>query len=275
MEELLRRKAQAAEEAEDYQAALQIWRSIIARAPDARNLIQYGSAAQKAGNWHEAEMAFSKALQHDPSSPLIMENIGSLWANRTDKSAVESFQTAKRWFLEALAYSRNARLLTQLGAVYQECDEFILARKVLQEAIKIEPDYEEALYNLAVIEEEDHPERSRELLENAIRIDPNYAAAHQALGRIYQAGNDLINAEYHFRRSLEIDPADYWSNLYLANLLGAMGRNVEAEETYRFAVNLHPEETGGVDLFARFLDSIGKQELASELRKSSGGDISK
>ena len=104
-----------------------------------------------------------------------------------------------------------------------------------------DPDYEEALYNLAVLDEKRSPQRSIELLERAIQIDPDYAIAHQALGRLYQRARDLVRAEYHFRRSLEIDPADYWSNMYMANLLGVLGRNEEAERTYRLAISLHPE----------------------------------
>ena len=77
---------------------------------------------------------------------------------------------------------------------------------------------------------------------------------------------DLTRSEYHFRRSLEIDPGDYWSNIYLANLLGVLGRRNEAEQTYRFATNLHPEIAGGFELFANFLDAIGKGEEAVKTR---------
>jgi len=37
--------------------------------------------------------------------------------------------------------------------------------------------------------------------------------------------------------------------MYLANLLGVQGRNEEAEQMYRFAVTLHPETNGGVEIF--------------------------
>jgi Tfp pilus assembly protein PilF len=92
-----------------------------------------------------------------------------------------------------------------------------------------------------------------------------------ALGKLYQLGvlyhelSDFLHAEYHLRRSLDEDPTDYWSHLYLANLLGVQGRDIEAEQTYRFATNLHPEITGGSELFARFLESLGKTREASEL----------
>jgi Tfp pilus assembly protein PilF len=142
----------------------------------------------------------------------------------------------------------------------------LAAREAFDEAIQIDPDYEEALYNLAVLDEKKNPQRSVELLERAVQIDPDYAIAHQALGRLSQRAKDLVRAEYHFRRSLEIDPADYWSNMYMANLLGVLGRNEEAEQTYRLATRLHPEIAGGIETFARFLESIGKQDEAASVR---------
>src|SRR5262249_20857454 len=148
----------------------------------------------------------------------IMENIGSLWANRTDTDETKSLGQAKVWFLRALAREKHARLLTQLAGIHVALAEFAAAKGAFEEAIQIDPAYEEALYNLAVLIEKTSPQKSVELLENAIQADPNYALAHQVLGRLFQRGNDLLGAEYHFRRSLEIDPADYWSNMYMANL---------------------------------------------------------
>jgi hypothetical protein len=34
-----------------------------------------------------------------------------------------------------------------------------------------------------------------------------------------------------------IDPSDYWSNLFLANLLGVQGKNAEAEVMYELATS--------------------------------------
>jgi tetratricopeptide (TPR) repeat protein len=267
--DFLENRAEEAEEAGDLQTAFESWKELAARNHESVFFCRYGRVAQKLEKWEEAEDAFSEALRLEPTSSLIMESIGSLWAHRTDKNETDSFQTAKRWFLQALRYERHARLLTQLAGTYVALAEYPAARDAFEEAIRIDPDYEEALYNLAVLDEKTNPERSLELLERAIQIDPDYAIAHQALGRLYQRARDLVRAEYHFRRSLEIDPADYWSNMYMANLLGVLGRNEEAERTYRLATRLHPEITAGIETFARFLESIGKQDEAASVRAQS------
>lgn len=270
MEDFLDKRAEEAEEAEDLPKALGLWKELAIKNQDPVFFCRYGRAAQKLERWAEAENAFSGALHLDPNSSLTMESMGSLWASRTDKDEVDCFQTAKQWFLRALQHERHARLLTQLAGTYVALADYGAARDAFQEAIRIDPNYEEALYNLAVLDEKTNPQKSVELLERAIQIDPDYLMAHQVLGRLNQRAKDPVRAEYHFRRCLEIDPADYWSNIYLANLLGAQGRNAEAEGMYRFATGLHPEMSGGLDLFARFLESIGKKDEAASVRAQGG-----
>jgi len=265
----MQQRAEEAEEALDLGTALALWKELAEKNQESFFFLRYGSVARKLERWEEAEIALSHALRLDPDSSLIMENIGILWLHRPDQNETDSLECAKNWFLQALEHERLARTLTLLGATYVALAEDVQAGDAFEEAIRIDPDYEEALYNLAKLEEEMNPQRSICLLERAIRIDPDYAIAHQVLGRLFQKTQDLVQAEYHFRRSLEIDPADYWSNMYMANLLGVQGRNGEAEETYRFAVNLHPDMAAGFEFFARFLESIGKAEEAARVRAQS------
>jgi len=263
----LEEQAERAEERGDLQASLGLWKEAAEKDQDAVSYCRYGLVAEELGRWDEAFRAFSEALRLEPNLSLAMESMGDLWATRTDTESLESLTKAREWFLKALKYERTARVLTFLGSTHRALGELEKAQTAFEEAVTVNPDYEEALYNLGVLEEKANPSRAIEVLERATQIDPRYGAAHQALGRLYQKGKDLPRAEYHFRRSLEVDPADYWSNIYLANLLGALGRNEEAEQTYRFVTDLHPEITGGLDLFARFLDSVGKQEEAAKIRE--------
>jgi len=264
------KRAEDAENVGDLETAYELWKQLAPASSDEYVLTRYGRVAQKLQKWEEAERAFARAFRMAPTSSLVMEIMGSLWADRTDKTDAESFQTAKQWFLKALELGRHARLLTQLACVDAALDNEEGARGWLEEAIQLDPDYEEALYNLAVLEEDSNPEKAIDQLERAIRIDADYAEAHQVLGRLYQKAGDLIRAHYHFRRCLEIDPADYWSNLYLANLLAVQGRNDEAENTYRLATSLCPEISDGAELFANFLDNIGKSEEAASVRAKLG-----
>lgn len=262
----LQEQAEAAEEAEDLQLAFELWRELVRREGESYSLLRYGSLAKRMEKWDEAESAFSEAMHRDPGFALILECIGDLWARRTDKDTAESFGVAKQWFLKALEHGRSARLLTRLGLTYRALGDSAAAEGAFKQAVEVDPEYEEALYNLALNEKETDPQMAAELLERAIEIDPDYALAHHELGGLYEGLQDLTRAEYHFRRSLEIDPADYWSGLFLANALAVQGRNEEAEKMYRFATSLNPELVGGFEFFARFLESIGKKSEAAAAR---------
>jgi tetratricopeptide (TPR) repeat protein len=266
MDDPLENEAQRIEESGDLESALRLWKELATTRKDPLLFCDYGRVAEKLGLWDEGERAFTTALRMDRNFPLALEGMGSLWFTRTDKSAAESFQTAKEWFLKALKYERNARLLTFLGATYAAAGNAHEAQSAFEEAIGIDPNYEEALYNLAKIEKDVDARKAIDLLERAIAVDPDYSLAHQELGKLYQHAGDLTNAEYHFRRSIDGDPTDYWSHLFLANLFAAQGKNIEAERMYKFATGVHPEIRAGVEFFARFLASIGKQDEAASVR---------
>ena len=178
----------------------------------------------------------------------------------------DAFSAAKEWFLRALRRDRKARTFSLLGATYLALGDEAAARDAFAEALQIDPNYEEALYNLALFEGKKDIRKSIELLERAIEINPQYFLAHQELGQALQRSGDLPEAEYHFRRSLEITPGDIWSLLYLANVLAVQGKTDEAEQAYRQAKSLYPDDEAAVKFFANFLESIGKKEEADALR---------
>lgn len=203
-----------------------------------------------------------------PGSALIFELMGSLWAWRTDKGERTSFETAKEWFQRAIAIEKSARLFSQLGGVYVALDDNVPAAEAFEEALRLDDCYEEAMYNLAKLRESTQPDEAIRLLERALERDPSYGLAHQALGILVEKRGDLVKAEYHFRRCLEIDARDYLSMLFLANVLGAQGKETQAEREYENAIAFDPKEKAGPLLYAKFLDFIGKPDKAAEVRSS-------
>jgi tetratricopeptide (TPR) repeat protein len=262
----LEEKAEKARENGDLDTACVLWKEIATRNQNAPSFVSYGRLATKLEKWDEAESALAQALLLDPGFSVAMVGMGILWYRRTDREETECFQTARDWYLRAIELDCNASVLTLLGCSYMALGDSLAAQHAFEGALKIDPRYEEAIFNLASLRAKSDPTGAAELLERAIEIDGDYSLAHQQLGVLRHRSGDLIQAEYHFRRSLEADPTDYWSHLYLANCLAVQGREAEAEQTYRFVTSLQPENEGGLRFFANFLESIGKRQEASVLR---------
>jgi len=262
----LQERAIAAEESGDSTLAFELWGNLAKTDTESVASLKYGALAIQLEKWDVAEGALMEASRRHPRASIVMVLLGKLWAHRTDQDRTQSLQIAKQWYVKALERKRIAPFLTLLGAVCVRLDQIPEAKAAFEEAIAIDPEYDEAMYNLAVLEEKNDPLRCIALLTRAVEIDPDYLIAHQMLGRKLQKQGDLKDAEFHFRRCLEIDPDEYWSNLYLANLLGVLGRNEEAEKAYRHAIALKPDLEGGLRFFANFLKSIGKNTEAAALR---------
>jgi tetratricopeptide (TPR) repeat protein len=258
------KEACLAEEEGNLDLALSMWKELAESRNSEYCFLRYARVARELEKWQEAEDAYSRAIA--PESALTFIAMGILWTHRTDRDERESYEAAKECFLRAIAIEKGAIAFTLLGAVYVELEDVTSAQEAFEEALRLDSGYEEAMYNLAELRRESRPDEAIRLHERAIEIDPDYRLAHQALGKLRHKRGDLAKAEHHFRRCVEIDPKDYFSILYLANCLGVQGRDIEAEREYENAIALDPTPEGSGRFYANFLDSIGKHEIAAELR---------
>jgi len=140
-----------------------------------------------------------------------MSGLGLLFLHRTDVNESAALKEAMYWFTKALEIERNARILTFLGNTSKAMNYRDDAVRYLEEAIQLDRNYEEAYFILAKLEKESRPEVAKHLLRRAIDIDPEYLNAHQELGNLLHKEGDILGAEHHFRRCVEIQPNEYWS----------------------------------------------------------------
>jgi tetratricopeptide (TPR) repeat protein len=262
----LEERAESAERSGDFEGAFSLWCQLAAQTRDPMSFCRAGQAAEEAEKWIDAEDAYKRAIKLDPMFVEAMEGLGALFIGRTDGDSHLNFVQAKEWLLRALKINRHARLLTFLGDTYAGLDEREAAHEAFNEAILLDPTYEEAYFNLALLAEDQNPPEARRLLEKAVELNPNYGLAHQRLGIIFHKAGDLLQAEYLFRRCIEIEQEDYFSHLYLANTLAVQGRDGEAEQEFRAAISLRPTEPGAYKLFANFLDGDSRAKEATEIR---------
>jgi len=250
----------------ELERAFEAWRQLASESKDPAHYCHLGFAANNLGKWKQAEEAFLSALQLEPRLAEAMTGLGVVYLERTDGDRVRNFEEAKAYLLRASEIERTAHGMSLLGITHRVLHEDDAARSAFTEALRIDPNYEEAYFNLSQFEMENDPIKAINLLGRALEIDPDYSRAHEKMGELLQRRKDLIGAERHFRRCIEIDALDYWAHLHLANNLYAQGRHSEAEREYRLAINVHPEEKAGIQLFASFLSNLSRHEEAAELR---------
>lgn len=156
------------------------------------------------------------------------------------------------------------------------------AKDLLEKALELDPDYEEAHYNLGVVLfHEGDLESAQPRLERALAIDPEYASAHYMLGKLHlrniHLGNDpqwendeAKTSEYHLTRSMELDPEHLESRLQLIDLYWTLARYRKAEEHCRYVVQMFPKSSVAHwvcgDFFA--CTDRGRQKAESLLKKA-------
>jgi Flp pilus assembly protein TadD len=84
------------------------------------------------------------------------------------------------------------------------------------------------------------PDQAREALTTAIALNPNFAPAWLNLGNAFMDIDDLIAAETHCRRALDLDPMLIEAHVSLGFILTAQARLTEAIAALEDAIRIDP-----------------------------------
>ncbi|MFE9468554.1 tetratricopeptide repeat protein [Streptomyces virginiae] len=121
----------------------------------------------------------------------------------------KDFSGATRSFRQVLDLNVNPAVKLawyNLGVIAQHDNRTTDARTAYDHALKIDPNFESALYNKALLIESNHPDQAIAILRHIVRADPKAATAH----------------------------------LHLAQALAKKGRDKEAKDTFGLAVRADP-----------------------------------
>ncbi|MEE8367904.1 MAG: tetratricopeptide repeat protein, partial [Thermoanaerobaculia bacterium] len=111
----------------------------------------------------------------------------------------------------------------------------------LEEIVQEDPDNLAVLNYLAVnYNQNGQLEKARELLEHSIELDPNQEEAHYQLCRALFAAGDLLGAKGHAEAILEFQPSSIVALNELGRILASLGDEVGAIEHYELALDLDP-----------------------------------
>jgi len=235
--ERLVEEARRLEEQGATEQALDSWRAVISREQDPDYLCKFGMLALDSGRWSEAEEAFASAIKIAPTEPEAYEGMGILLEQ------LGQYERAKAYLTKSLDLEKTASAFTVLGCSQMGLDEFDAARDSFRAALKIDPNYEEAYYNMALTFTGEQLGESVTLLRQAIEIDPAYAKAHREVGwRLYKTGQPQ-EGKTHLMYAIDLNPSDGWSYIYLGNLMWRAGELDSAERMFKRAGEVWPDSS--------------------------------
>jgi len=222
------------EERGEYAGALELWRELALELVDASILCRQARLAEQLGYIEEAERAYRRAIRTDERLPWAYVGLASILMGRSE------FAEAAIFLAEALNLEKSAITYTMLGVTLISLDRNEDASENLQAALRLDPTYEEAYFNLALIKQKTDRRAAESLFLEALEADPDYADAHRELGWLLNEAEPSARAEYHLRRAVELKPSDSWTRVYLGNLLWKRGDISAAIPEFEEAIKLTP-----------------------------------
>ncbi len=221
--------------------------TVLAAAPSARSYAMLGISYQRLGRFEEAKRAFSNGLRIDPANASCLYHLGSIAARQGDNAT---------------------------------------AQVRLQEALRANPEYADALLELANlrIAAKDFP-RAAELLKQYVRISRNPATGYYKLAMVERSLHDAAAADRDlalFQTYSRQAQGGSFPNEHLFDYLDSRSRLAPDARNQMDIADLtnqlkdHPDQPQGLYLLAEAYLKAGKQEDAfrtlAQLDKASTGD---
>ena len=129
------------------------------------------------------------------------------------------------------------------GVAYYERGYFDQAAASFQAALRDNPDYPEAHYNLGTLYlKSENMAEAREHFQRALQLRPEYPDALNNLGLIAAEQGRWEEALHYFRESIRQKPNNGTAFLNLGNVFREQGRREEAMEALQQALHLEPQD---------------------------------
>lgn len=206
-------------------------------APENPYLVQVheGINAYRAKRYAEAAQAFEVALPWRPDEPVPYRYLAELyWRQGARDKAVK--------IVRRLAEIQpDAYYLDRQGSGYEDSGLLGLAHYLYLEAVRIDPTFPNAHFNLGrtYLEQKQLQAGIKEVRE-ALRLYPEFAEAHETLGLAYIEQEQWPEAILHLNRAVDLNPALATAQNYLGRLYLAQARYDLAIATFQALIQQYP-----------------------------------
>lgn len=149
---------------------------------------------------------FRRAIELDPNMARAYDNLGlCYYYENQNEQAVESYKKAIE--LDRSALHPSPWPFLNLAVTLQFLNRFAEAETNLREAIRLDPTFAQAYFQLGlVLEQTEKPEAAIQALREAAHLDTNYPEPHMAMARIYHKLGQEAAAKEEVRIYLRLHP---------------------------------------------------------------------
>lgn len=154
-----------------------------------------GSSPQSPG---VSTASLRRPADHPTLPSLNDEGRGDIYmARKMYRDAIDSYRLC----------SVNARIVNKIGIAFQQMGQLNLAKKYFEEAIRLEPDYPEAINNLGTVYYSSKSyRRAISLFKRSLKRSGPVASVYANLGAAYFGRHDYKNSSASFEEALKLDP---------------------------------------------------------------------
>ena len=199
-----------------------------------------------------------KKLAQNPTSEQMQSLINLYTQGRLQETLTQCELMLKRFPNSIVIYNI-------LGASNVGLKQHDAAIKSYKQALKIEPEYADAYYNMGIaLDKKGNASAAIDSYRQAININPDYAAAYNNMGFSMNFKGDYRAAIDSYKKAVEIKPdyAEAFNNM--ANTLKDMGNLEAAIEKYGRAIEIRPGYFQAYNNLAGALNDKGDTEAAVE-----------
>jgi len=153
-------------------------------------------------SWRLAVSSFQTAVEQDPENYSAYVQLGVMYDQIGDSSALEYYNSALDIYPESIEAWYNK------GMYYQnrgEVDRSLECYRTLHtiDSTWADPYYNEGYIHLLMTEQFDS---AIYYFDRAVHFDPSYFQAYNNLGLAYEKKNDLTNAKFYYTKAVSINP---------------------------------------------------------------------
>lgn len=256
-----------AEEAGHSAKSLRLYAKASALDPTAPHIkLRWASLLYDEGKWRDAIRVAREVIRKSPRIYLAHLVIAQSYAE------LGRWQVAERFYRKSLAIKPSSISLVLLADILGRLRRMEESEECLRKALRLDPDYEEAHYNLGYIYRmKGKFALAEKHLKRAIKIDRKYGLAYAELGQLLARRKDRTKESASLlKRAIYYDPNDGWSRAYLANALWTLRKLKAAEEQHRKLIELWPDDPLSYWSYGTFLayESNDRSTAERYLRKA-------